>query len=69
MVLSRIDTSISITNIFLVPIIPEFLYDIQHPDQPLTATFSPIAPKDYPVPHGDMTGNSSMLVLTIIFNV
>ncbi|XP_008182169.1 synaptic vesicular amine transporter isoform X1 [Acyrthosiphon pisum] len=41
----------------VVPIIPEFLYDIQHPDQPLTATFSSIPPNEYPVPHGAMTGN------------
>lgn len=39
----------------LVPIIPEFLYDIQHPDQPLTATIPPIPKNDYSVPHGDMS--------------
>ncbi|XP_025190855.1 synaptic vesicular amine transporter [Melanaphis sacchari] len=44
----------------VVPIIPEFLYDIQHPDQPLTATISSVPPNEYPVPHGAMTANGTV---------
>lgn len=51
--------------LFLVPIIPEFLYDIQHPDQPLTATIPSIPQNNYPVPHGDMSGPSGMYTLVI----
>ncbi|XP_025419576.1 synaptic vesicular amine transporter isoform X2 [Sipha flava] len=39
----------------VVPIIPEFLYDIQHPDQPLTATIPTSPRNEFPVPHGDMS--------------
>lgn len=46
--------------IILVPIIPEFLYDIQHPDQPLTATIPPSPRNEFPVPHGDMSSPSGM---------
>ncbi|VVC45231.1 Multidrug resistance protein,Major facilitator superfamily domain,Major facilitator superfamily [Cinara cedri] len=38
----------------VVPIIPEFLYDIQHPDQPLTSDISQAPHDQYVVPHGDM---------------
>ncbi|XP_050528490.1 synaptic vesicular amine transporter isoform X2 [Daktulosphaira vitifoliae] len=40
----------------VVPIMPEFLYDIQHPDQPLSVTIPPVPSNKLPVPHGDMSG-------------
>ncbi|XP_050439456.1 synaptic vesicular amine transporter isoform X2 [Adelges cooleyi] len=35
---------------------PEFLYDIQHPDHPLSVTIPPAPTNELPVPHGDMSG-------------
>lgn len=43
-----------------MPIIPEFLYDIQHPDQPLTSDISQAPHTEYTVPHGDMANSLGM---------